>query len=115
MKGLALFTHVSGGGINIASWHSPHSLTWSWILSIRRQRNGEGRWLGFHLRKTNVGTQWMLQFAHCTLQWHRQRPMWYREMWNRKRAREDSESYERYLMRSAEAGPNVGEGSRTLQ
>lgn len=91
MKGLSLFRRTSNKGCwNIAAFHSPHSLTWSWILSFSLPTKGSGRWLGFHRWQTNDGGQWLLQVARCALQWHRQRPMWYRDLyWKLDRQRED--------------------------
>src|SRR5690242_3536459 len=86
MKGLALLRRTNDRRCwNIASWHSPHSLTWSWILSLSFPRAGEGRWLHYSGYRSNVGYQWCLQVARVALRWHRQRPMWYRDMWQRRR------------------------------
>lgn len=115
--GLALFTRTNDRGLwNVASFHSPHSITWSWILSFRFPKKGQGRWLPFfHSYRGNNGLQWHVAFAKCGIQWQRQNPMWYRDVLNRKRDREDRESYERYLMRSAESQPGAVEEHRTLQ
>lgn len=88
--GLILFQRTSDSGCwNVATFHSPHSLTWSWILSFRVPRADEGRWLHFARWKTNSGTQWCLQIARHALQWHRQQPMWYRDLWRRARDEHD--------------------------
>ncbi len=85
-NGLALFEKTNSQGcVNLASFHSPHSLTWSWILSFSLPRAGSGRWLGFHPWQTNQGRQWVFQIAWCTFQWHQQSPMWYRDMYMRLR------------------------------
>jgi hypothetical protein len=90
MQGLKLFTRTSGRRCwNIASFHSPHSLTWSWILSLSLPRGDEGRWLHFARWQTNQGRQWCLQIARCGLQWHRQRPMWFRDCYYRLRDKQD--------------------------
>lgn len=116
MSALKLFSRTnSKGHWNIASWHSPHSITWSWILSLSVLRRGEGRWFYFSPFRTNAGLQWILTLSRLRLQWHRQRPMWYRDALNRKRAQEDRDNYERYLMRSAASRPEVIEEHRTLQ
>ena len=78
---LSLFTPVSGGGINIASWHSRHSLTWSWILSARRHPSDGSQWrLWFSTWKNNDGRQWWLGLPFVGIQWHRQKPMWFRDV-----------------------------------
>ena len=93
---LALFHKTnSARSFNIASWHSPHSLTWSWILSV----SFDGIWrypppplatrkglrLGFHPFRTNGGLQWVLTFPFVLFHWHRQRPMWFRDLHARRR------------------------------
>lgn len=89
-NGLALFTKTSGRRCwNVASFHSPHSLTWSWILSFSLPRADEGRWLHFISWRTNCGRQWLLQVARCALQWHTQRPMWFRDSYYRLRDQRD--------------------------
>jgi len=86
MSGLALFRRTSNSGCwNLASFHSPHSLTWSWILSFSLPQGDSGRWLGFHRWQTNQGQQWLLQIARCDLQWRRQRPIWYRHLYQKQR------------------------------
>lgn len=78
---------------NLASYHSRHSLTWSWILSLSfsgawRKPDGRLRF-AFTPWGTNTGRQWMLVLPFVALQWHRQHEMWFREMFYRVRARED--------------------------
>mgnify|MGYP001604277069 CR=1 FL=1 len=96
---LALFKPVSGGGVNIASWHSPHSLTWSWILSYRPYQADENRrtLMRFWRWKDNGGPQWMLCLPWLgTVQWQRQRPMWYRDLINSERDRLSEDAREEY-------------------
>lgn len=86
MKGLTLLGRTNDRRtFNIAAWHSPHSMTWSWIVSLSLPRGDEGRWLHFSAYRTNVGLQWILQVARVGLRFHRQRPMWYRDLYERKR------------------------------
>lgn len=116
MKGLKLFSKTnSKGHWNLASYHPPQSLTWTWILSFSLPRGDEGRWLGFHMYKTNQGRKWLLQIARCAIRWERQRPMWYRDIWQRERAKRDRDSYERYLMRSAQGEHSAGPEHPTIQ
>lgn len=90
-NGLALFSRTSGRRHwNIASFHSPHSMTWHWILSFGLPQPGSGRWLHFARWKTNCGPQWLLQVAKCSLQWHVQQPMWYRDCYYRLRDKMDA-------------------------
>ena len=91
MKGLMFFTRCSGEGCwNLASFHSPHSMTWSWVLSFRLPRSrDEGRWFHFSRYRSNDGLQWWLQIARISISWHRQRPMWYRDCYMRLRDKQD--------------------------
>lgn len=102
---LSLFSKTSSRrDFNLASWHSSHSLTWSWIVSLSLQpfgfpkpfalRNsigfgaGLGQMLAFNIYRTNDGTQWSIALLWVSLEWHRQRPMWFRDImrreWDRK-------------------------------
>jgi hypothetical protein len=98
--GLALFAPTnSKRSFNIASYHSPHSLTWSWILSVSfdgiwrypppPMATRKGLRLGFHPYRTNDGLQWVLTFPFVVIHWHRQREMWFRDMYRRARDREE--------------------------
>lgn len=86
MEGLALFKRTnSKGNWNLASYHSPHSLTWSWILSFSLYRGDEAKvWPIWMPHRTNVGFQWAVRFPFIgILRMHRQRPMWFRDMYRR--------------------------------
>lgn len=75
--------------LNIASFHSSHSLTWSWVLSFIRPRSaGEGRWLGLHAYSVNTGWTVYLQLARCQIMLTRQYPMHYRTHYQRSRDRQ---------------------------
>lgn len=84
---------------NLAAYHSPHSLTWSWILSAHFDgiwrypppplATRKGLRFGFHPYRTNGGWQWVLALPFVTVQWHRQREMWFRDMFYRAREREE--------------------------
>src|SRR5829696_404721 len=83
MRGLKFFTRTSGrGSWDLISYHSPHSLTWSWILSFQLPRQGEGRWFGFH--RMSGQQKWLLQIAKFSLGWYSQESMWFRDMFWRK-------------------------------
>ncbi|MCW5722054.1 MAG: hypothetical protein KIS86_13015 [Devosia sp.] len=85
--------------INLASWHSPHSLTWRWIMSLRRHPfawpkphasantvgfgAGLGTLLSFHAYRTNGGWQWELSALWHGLHFSQQRPMWFKNMFER--------------------------------
>lgn len=104
MRALSLLRRTSARNINIASWHSPHSLTWSWILSLSWNTPayvkphaqwasvGPHRFRGFsvgnlvnaHARRDNNGWQLGVSLLGLGLNWHRQRPMWFRDLyWKR--------------------------------
>lgn len=75
---------------NLASYHSRHSLTWSWILSVVfsgtwRKPNG---WLRFGFG--GYGQMRSLTLPFVAFHWHRQKEMWFRDMFHRAREREDA-------------------------
>ncbi len=81
MKGLKFFARTSDPArINLASWHSPHSLTWRWIVAWARFKGDERR-AHWRLIRNNNGIQ-----LHLLVPWigrlelHTQRPMWYRDL-----------------------------------
>lgn len=83
--GLSLFSRTSDRyTFNLATFHSPHSLTWSWGVSFILPRSaGEGRWLGAWTYLNNGGRQFGFQIMRCQLTFSRQRPMFYRSLWQR--------------------------------
>lgn len=91
-SGLSMFNRTNSRGLwNIAAFHSPHSLTWRWILSFGLFRNDEGRvwplW-GHH------GSYWMLRLPFIgILSFQTQRPMWYRDLYRRRRDEDDEARY----------------------
>jgi len=110
MRGLALFQRSSRARtLDLASYHSPHSLTWSWIISATRQsvawpkphaslrlkprlpggHIGLGHLIRFYLYRDNNGWQWGVSLFWLSLSWSRQRPMWYRDIYLRERDRRD--------------------------
>lgn len=116
---LTLFSRTSDGKtISLAYWHSPHSLTWRWALSLRRHqmmwpkpvalRNsvgfgaGLGTLLSFHAYRTNGGWQWDVSLLWHGLSFSQQRPMWFKDMFSRMRdehdqAQRDLRKFEREL------------------
>jgi hypothetical protein len=97
--------------INLAGYHSPHSLTWRWSLSFSRPRNrDEGRWFGFWSRKHNCGGEVALQLARCQLRLNTQKPMWYRDLYMQLRDERDRLSW-----RPAELSEPIVRDHATLQ
>lgn len=102
MRGLSLFRRTSDRRtLNIAAWHSPHSLTWRWLLSVGFQRiefaKPRGMWRttgphifrcgsigsmlsGFAMRNNN-GWQFGLTVLGLCLSFSQQQPMWYRDLY----------------------------------
>lgn len=98
---LSLFTRTSGSGINIAAWHSPHSLTWRWLLGAGFQRiefaKPRGMWkndgyfitragsigslLSGYAMRHNGGWQFGLTVLGLALSFSQQRPMWFRDLY----------------------------------
>ncbi len=88
-NGLAIFQRTnSRTSWNLASFHSPHSLTWRWILSFDLPKRGQGRWFYFS-HYGNRTSQWVLFFFRFRLGWQTQEPMWYRDMYLRLRDKVD--------------------------
>lgn len=93
MKGLRFFqrTNVPGDWC-IAYFHSPHSLTWRWSLSFRRFRGDEWRvWpLARSHRDNSKLLQWWFRVPFIGIvDFHQQRPMWYRDLYMRLRDEDD--------------------------
>lgn len=88
MRGLKFFTKTSQVRTwVIASYHSPHSLTWSWCLDFHLFSKGERvirRSLYFAYRNHPSTLQWGVVIPFIGLiYWNRQQPMWYRDLWRR--------------------------------
>lgn len=117
MQGLKLLHRTSSQHCwNLASYHSPHSLTWRWCLSLTLPHSDFGRWRPtFWKYRDNNGLQWAVGFLRFYMQWHVQKPMWYRDLYTRLRDERDQHSYDRYLMRSAQAEHGAAPEHRTLQ
>ena len=124
-KGLKLFSKTScKKTFNVASFHSPHSLTWSWILSFRRhevirpkfyaRRSKDGIGAGFgtlisaYAYRTNNGLTWDVCLFWHGLHFTRQSPTWYRDMfWRADDEREELNRRVRQLERQIEAMPSA--------
>lgn len=100
MKGLRFFTKTSSGSWNIASYHNPHSLTWSWLLNFSFFRADEGRWRPLWWSyPTNGGPHWGIRIPLVgLLHWQTQQPMYYRDLYVRKRDEEDQAAYRRSIV-----------------
>lgn len=93
--GLGLFDRTnSRRSFIIASYHSPHSLTWSWSLLVSfdatwRKPNG---WLRLSLSRyrTNGGPQYVVALPFVVFQRSQQEPMWFRDMFRRASDREEA-------------------------
>lgn len=73
---------------NIASWHSRHSLVWSWCVSVSvdrswRKPNGRLRF-GVSSRTHNLGGEWVLIVPFLILRRSWQHEMWFKDMFRRK-------------------------------
>ncbi|WP_421359993.1 hypothetical protein [Agrobacterium rosae] len=128
-KGLALMRKTSSKGLfNLASFHSPHSLTWSWILSLRfserigfkphfRKAGGSlcvgfGNVLSAYAYKSNSGLEWQINVLTVGLHYSPQQPMWFRDMfWRADDEREALRRRVRQLERQVEAMPPSAKAS----
>jgi hypothetical protein len=96
-NGLALFTRTSDRRCwNIASYHSPHSLTWRWLISFSLFRGDEWRarplWWSF---PTSDGLQWGFRVPWIGMvRYQQQRPMWFRDLYQQLCDRRDGLSGE---------------------
>jgi hypothetical protein len=71
----------------IASWHSPHSMTWRWCFYWHRLREGERRfsWKPLHWGPSNgngIEISFLVPWT-CLLRFVTQPPMWYRDHYSR--------------------------------
>jgi hypothetical protein len=119
-SGLSLFTRTSDPCcFSIASYHSPHSLTWSWSLSFHFFRSGESRWrcraiAGSH--RHNCGMRaWFCVPVIGVIRWERQHPMYYRDLYLRLRDKLDHQRYEAsQRVRPMPQRPTVIDGGRAV-
>jgi hypothetical protein len=91
---LSLFKRTNSRRLfNIAAYHSPHSLTWSWIVSasfdgVWRKPEG-GLRIGIRSHRTNSGLHIVAALPFVVFERQRQREMWFRDLFRRARDRED--------------------------
>lgn len=107
-EGLAFFHRTSSPKTwNIAAYHSPHSLTWRWVLSF--SRGGYfGRLPRIWTYRDNNGRQWSLNLPWIgSFDWRVQRPMWFRDLYIRQRDKRDHERYVASMERSTSAPPAI--------
>jgi len=83
-RGLILFCRpqASAHTTILAQWRSPHALEWSWFLAFTRfgPETVAPRWgMGRH-RDHNGLLQWMVMFGVGALDWHRQRPVYFKDV-----------------------------------
>lgn len=93
---LTLFSRTSDRRVfELAGWHSPHSMTWLWVLSLHRQclawpkpylflgsglTIGLGQMIGLHVSRSTAGWHWSVSLLWHALYFTPQKPMWYRDM-----------------------------------
>lgn len=101
-------------------WHSPHSLTWSWIAAIGWNSTRKWEWnpsatckraplaivgarlgsfLGGYAYRSNGGLQCGVSMLWLRLSWSRQRPMWFRDLYRDEQRRHDEERNQARLLR----------------
>lgn len=118
IEGLKFFTRTNDRHrINLASWHSPHSLTWRWTLSFARFKGDERRahWRLLHTNRDNNGLQWMVLLPWIgLLDFHQQPPMWYRDLYVRQRDEYDHARYQASIVRSSPSPRIVVDGGESL-
>lgn len=92
MKGLTIFgkTNVPTSW-TLAAWHSPHSVTWRWSLTLALFRADEWRvWPIFGKHRCQGLLCWWARIPFVGfLHFNQQHPMWYRDLYVRLRNRED--------------------------
>lgn len=103
LRGLSVMTRTNvPGDWNLIGWHSPHSLTWSWFLGFTRFRSDEARvrplWWSYRVNGLTCADQvlqWGVRIPWLGMvSWHRQRPMWYRDLMNDERERLSEEKHD---------------------
>lgn len=98
MEGLKFFRRTSGpGSWNLASYHSPHSMTWRWLIGFTRFRGDEARvrplWWSY---RDNGGLQWGFRVPWIgVVRFSQQRPMWFRDLYTRLQDRLHEERFEK--------------------
>lgn len=73
--------------LTLASWHSPHSLTWRWLVDASWGWNP--RFHGHARRNPSGGGAWSIWLGCIGLNGHWQQPMWFRDLYMRMCDEED--------------------------
>ena len=92
MRGFKFFRKSLGSdrlSWTLISYHSPHSLVWSWYIGFTILREGEHRsWQIYWTQKAENGNKTMV-IRRCfripfigIFRYARQEPMWYRDLYN---------------------------------
>lgn len=92
MQGLKFFTKTSNkNSWSIASFHSPHSLTWRWLLHFSIfTRDGRRAWPLFSSYNTNNAIRLYVTIPLIgVFNFQTQQPMWYRDLYTRLRDEQD--------------------------
>jgi len=116
VSGLKAFSRTSSERTwNIASYHSPHSLTWRWLVNVMAGRvlspfrlhlDPGPHFAGFmfsigiggaHAYTTNGGWQFGVWIMGLHFHLSQQRPMWFRDMYQRARDEADQLSGHAWL------------------
>lgn len=99
MRGLKFFSHTSSRDtFNLVSFHSPHCMCWSWLLSFHRFRGDEARvWPLAWRHNDNTTRRWGFRIPFVGyVGWQRQvRPMPYRDLYYALRDCLNAERFER--------------------
>ena len=93
MTGLALFNKGSDGRRRtIASWHSPHSVTWRWLVRYQWRSSTwlkPSKWLMACRMVHNSGGEAVACIGPLALTFVWQKPTWYRDIYLRMRDERD--------------------------
>lgn len=82
--GFQIFEKNNEGSRLWAAYHSPHSLTWRWTVSLHK-RFEVTRWFSAICQKHNYGSQTYVMFGWWALRISTQKPMWYRDLYQKVR------------------------------
>ncbi|MEP0323252.1 hypothetical protein [Bauldia litoralis] len=86
MRGFKLFGRTNRPRHRIISWHSPHSLTWRWSLWIGFERPRLKPYFAPYRKPCGL-LDWNAHFFGLQVSFNQQRPMWFRDMYQRQNDR----------------------------